>query len=150
MPTVEFHRTMTVGSPPETVWNRLTDVGTVASWVSVVGEVTELEPLGRYQVVLADRLGPFKLSAPLAVVVSRLEPPTAISFRAEGEDRQVSSRIEVEADIRLAFDDPHSTIEVKGRYQVTGRVATLGASMIKAKGEKILDEFFDNARAVLS
>jgi carbon monoxide dehydrogenase subunit G len=34
---------------------------------------------------------------------------------------------------------------VKGQYEVTGRVATLGASMIRTKGEKMLEEFFTAA-----
>lgn len=124
------------------MWDVLTDVQRVASWVTVVGEVEEIEHLARYRTVLADRLGPFKLAADLAVAVTDLDEPNRITLRADGEDRQVASRIQIDASMSLASDGASTTVDVTGRYEVTGRVATLGASMIKTKGEKILDEFF--------
>jgi len=132
------------------VWSVLTDVQTVASWVTVVGDVQEFEHLAKYRTVLADRLGPFKLAADLEVVVTDLDEPRVITLRAEGEDRQVASRIQIDASMSLQPDGSSTTVDVAGRYEVTGRVATLGASMIKSKGEKILDEFFSAVGAAFS
>lgn len=142
MPSVDFSRTLTVPATPETAWATVTDVDRVAGWVTVVGSVVELEPLSRYSAVLADRLGPFKLSANLAVSVTHLDPPRSIAFLADGEDRQVASRIKIEAQLSISPLTEGCEIDVAGNYEVTGRVANLGSSMIRAKGEKILDEFF--------
>lgn len=142
MPTVDFNRTVRVGTPPETAWAAVTDVDRVAGWVSVVGDVSELDRLARYTAVLSDRLGPFRLSADLAVEVTELREGSFIRFVADGEDRQVSSRIQIDASLELVDARPGTDVVVNGRYEVTGRVATMGASMIRSKGDTILDQFF--------
>jgi carbon monoxide dehydrogenase subunit G len=142
MPTVDFSRSVSVSASPDTAWRTVTDIDQVAGWVSVVGSVEEIEHLSRYSAVLADRLGPFKLSADLDVSVTDLEEMRSIAFLADGEDRQVASRIKIEAELSISPMPEGCEIGVVGRYEVTGRVANLGASMIRAKGEKILDEFF--------
>lgn len=144
MPSVEFDRTLRVPAPAEAVWKVITDVPLVASWVTVVDDVHEREHLARYDAVLADRVGPFKLSADLDVDVTEVIAPHSIQVRAEGEDRQVASRIQIDATVSLTTIDTGTAIHVAGKYEVTGRVATLGSSMIRSKGEKILDEFFDS------
>lgn len=142
MPSVDFSRRVTVPASPETAWTTVTDVDRVAGWVTVVGSVREIQHLARYSAVLADRLGPFTLSADLDVVVTDLEEMCSIAFLADGEDRQVASRIKIEAELSISPVSEGCEIGVAGRYEVTGRVANLGSSMIRAKGEKILDEFF--------
>lgn len=133
---------LSVASSPEDVWAVVTDVDRVAGWVGVLGSVEVLAPLAAYRATLTDRLGPFRLSADLDVEVGEVETNKTIHFVADGEDRQMSSRIQIEARLTLTPEGDHTDLEVEGRYEVTGRVATLGASMIKAKGDKILDEFF--------
>jgi carbon monoxide dehydrogenase subunit G len=134
-----------VRSDAGTCWERLTDVQRVAGWVSIVGPVEELEPLRAYTTVLEDRLGPFKLRADLAVDVTDVVDGQSITLRAEGEDRQVASRIAVDATLSLDGSDNGTTVTVDGTYEVTGRIATLGASMIRNKAKKLLDEFFTAA-----
>jgi carbon monoxide dehydrogenase subunit G len=145
MPTVDFERSLLVGSSPAAVWGKLTDPDVVAGWVTVVGDVEEIEPLAHYAATLNDRLGPFRLSADLDITVTDIEEPRRITFLADGEDRQVASRIQVRATMALTESDSATDIHVKGQYEVTGRVATLGASMIRTKGEKMLEEFFTAA-----
>jgi carbon monoxide dehydrogenase subunit G len=142
MPTVDFARTMVVPADRDAVWSVLTDVATVAGWISIVSGVEEIAPLAEYSAILSDRMGPFKLQAGLSVRVVELQPPVRVGFHAEGEDHQVGSRIRVEAGVALEASDLSTMVEVNGTYEVTGRVATLGASMIRTKGDKILDEFF--------
>lgn len=150
MPTVDFARTLSVGSSQEEVWAVVTDVDRVAGWVSVLGAVEELQPLSAYRATLTDRLGPFRLSADLEIDVVEAVMNESIRFVADGEDRQVSSRIQIEALLALSSEGDRTNVNVEGRYEVTGRVATLGASMIKAKGDKILDEFFQAATRELA
>lgn len=133
---------MQVPSPTALVWDVVTDVKRVAGWISIVGGVEELEHLSKYRAQLNDRLGPFRLAADLAIEVTDIEEGSLIGFVADGEDRQVASRILVQAEMRLSNRGDGTEIAVTGQYEVTGKVATLGASMIKTKGNKILDEFF--------
>lgn len=37
-----------------------------------------------------------------------------------------------------------------GTYEVTGRVATLGAGAIRKKGDRVLEGFFENAERELA
>ncbi|TMF24157.1 MAG: hypothetical protein E6I28_11565 [Chloroflexi bacterium] len=64
---------------------------------------------------------------------------------AAGEDRQVASRITATIEIVVEPDDGGTSLGVTGRFEVTGRVATVGAGAIRKKGDRILQEFFDNA-----
>ena len=143
MPAESFSRQIEVAASPEVVWQTFTDVERIAGWVTVVGDVVEIDPLVKYSALLQDRLGPFAVKADLDVRVTSLDEGQSISFVAEGEDRQVSSRITIEAAMRLSNrDDGGTRVEVDGRYDVMGKVATLSSSTIRSKANKILDQFF--------
>ena len=156
MPAAQFDRTIAVSADAATCWKILTDVERVAGWVSIVGSVGEREHLRSYTALLEDRMGPFRLRADLEIQVRDVVEGRSLSLRAEGEDRQVASRIAVDATLRIAGPgveeggDDGSTVSVEGSYEVTGKVATLGASMIRSKAQKLLDEFFSAAERELS
>lgn len=145
MPTATFARSLEVRAAPEAAWTALLDIDRLVAWVSILEQAAVQEPLARYSATLADRLGPFKLRADLAIAVSDAEPPRFVRVKAAGEDRQVSSRISVEATVALEPAGTGTRLEVAGHYEVTGRVATLGAGTIHKKAERVLEEFFTNA-----
>ena len=150
MPVAQFERTISVGADAASCWKVLTDVQRVAGWVSIVGAVDEREHLRSYGAVLEDRMGPFRMRADLDIDVRDVIEGRSISLRAEGEDRQVASRIAVDATLRIEGDGEGSTVAVEGTYEVTGKIATLGASMIRNKARKLLDEFFSAAERELA
>ena len=85
-------------------------------------------------------MGPFRMRADLDIQVRDVVEGRSLSLRAEGEDRQVASRIAVDATLRID-DEPQvgnegATVAVEGTYEVTGKIATLGASMIRSKAPK--------------
>lgn len=145
MPSDKFNRSMAVKRSPEECWAVLTDVSRVAGWVTVVGEVEEIEHLQTYGAVLHDEFGPFKLNADLSIEVTDLEEGKAIRFKAKGTDRQVSTNISVDASLRLQQAEEGTTIEVDGQWTVIGTVATMGAGTIRKKAETIIEEFFGSA-----
>jgi carbon monoxide dehydrogenase subunit G len=81
--------------------------------------------------------------------VLEYEQPRYITVRAEGEDRQVRSRIVVTARVELNDTGQGSNLIVNGTYEVSGRVATLGAGAIRTKAGKVQDEFFDHVKSTL-
>jgi carbon monoxide dehydrogenase subunit G len=150
MPSMTFERDLTVASDREKCWAVLTDVPRLVSWISIVQDAEEVSPLERYTAVLMDRLGPFKLRADLDISLDDVRENEHVHVKAAGEDRQVSSRIGIDAALSLTETDTGgTTIAVTGSYEVVGRVATLGAGMIRQKAAKILDEFFAHADAEL-
>ena len=150
MPSAEFEQFLDVAQSPAECWEVLTNVEQIAGWVSVVGEVGELEHLKSYTAVLVDQFGPFKLKADLDIQVTDLEEGTSIAFRAKGEDRQVSTSIIVDGSLALAETDSGTTIHVQGKWNVIGTVATMGAGTIRKKADYIMDEFFTAAKAEFS
>jgi uncharacterized protein len=149
MPSTQFEINLNVSSDPAKCWDVLTDVPRLASWVSILHDVTEQARLEKYSAVLLDRLGPFKLKADLDVTVSEVVEGEHIRVQAAGEDRQVSSRIGIDAVLTLAPEADHTAIKVLGSYEVVGKVATLGAGMIKQKANKIIAEFTTQASDAL-
>jgi carbon monoxide dehydrogenase subunit G len=145
-----FDRDLEVPASPETAWGVLTDVERMASWVAVLEKVEVLAELEHYSAVLADRLGPFKLRADLDILLSDVEINRRVRVRAEGEDRQVASRITIDAVLSIEPRGEGSMVRVQGSYDVAGRVATLGASIIAKKADHLLAEFFDAAKEALS
>ncbi len=138
----DIARSALVASPRAQVWTALLDFQRVASWLAIVGEVREVEPLRRYTAVLEDRVGPFALRADLAVTVTAAEPH--LHVEASGEDRQVASRITATIDLAVSDEGGGTRIAVSGGYDITGRIATLGAGAIRKKGEHVLDAFVES------
>jgi uncharacterized protein len=145
----EFNERVEVASAPGEAWRTVGDIPTVLSWISIVGEVRELEPERRYAAVLVDRLGPFKLRADLDIDVLEREPGVRVRARADGEDRQIGSRLIVDVELAVRAADGGTEVDVSGAYEVTGRPATLGAGSIRKKASRILDEFFASVRTAL-
>jgi carbon monoxide dehydrogenase subunit G len=139
----EFAKTVQLSATPAAVWDALLDVRRVASWLSIVGDVRDVEPPRRYRALLEDRLGPFAMRADLDVTVDS-RPDHRMHVGAAGEDRQVASRISATIDLTLEPHDGGANLTVSGRYEITGKVATLGSGAIRKKGDKVLDEFFAN------
>jgi carbon monoxide dehydrogenase subunit G len=146
---VTFNRDIAVSATPEECWGVLTDVLKLVDWVTILDAATEITHLEKYTAVLMDRMGPFKLRADLDITVSEVEQGQHIRVHAEGEDRQVASRIVVDAVLILSTVGDATVIAVDGMYEVSGRVATMGAGMIRQKATKILDEFFGRIEAEL-
>jgi len=144
----DFAKTIRLDASPDVVWAAVRDVHRVASWLSIVREVRDVDPPRRYSALLEDRLGPFAMRADLDLTVETREP-RGLHVSAAGEDRQVASRIAATIDLTIEPEGTGTSLKVTGKYEVTGKVATLGAGAIRKKGDKILEEFFDNAAKAL-
>jgi carbon monoxide dehydrogenase subunit G len=147
----DFAKTIRLDAGPDAVWHAVNDVRRVASWVSIVREVRDVDPPRRYAALLEDRLGPFAMRADLDIAVERgNERPLKnadgrrMRVTASGEDRQVASRISAKIELAVEPDGTGTSLGVTGSYEVTGKVAALGAGAIRKKGDKILAEFFES------
>lgn len=134
------------------VWPRLLDVHAVASWLSIMHSVTEVSSGSSgidgssFRAAFEDKVGPFTLRADLHIEVAGVRDLEEVSIRARGEDRQIRSRIMIDAAARLSDAGPGRTrVRLSGSYEITGRVATLGAGVIRSKATKLIDTFCINA-----
>lgn len=140
----DVSRTVRVAARPDAAWATLLDFQRVASWLTVVRDLREIEPMRRYTTVLEDRVGPFAMRADLAVDVAADEAARTLHVSGSGEDRQVASRIAATLDLAVVPQGEGSDIVVTGRYEIVGKIATLGAGAIRKKGDKVLEDFFAN------
>ncbi|MGV9796512.1 CoxG family protein [Mycobacterium sp. NPDC003449] len=140
----EFSRSVEVQADRERTWEVLTDVEILAGWVGIVHSVEEIRHLERYRAVLQDKVGPFKLRADLAIVVTVEDTGRRVAVSASGRDRAVDSKIKVDAVLALSDRGEGTEITVTGSYQVTGKVAGMGSGVIHKKADRILDDFFGN------
>ena len=150
-------REFAVAAPRAEVWSRLLDVETVASWLPIMHSITQLSPgtdgiVGAgYSAAFEDRVGPFSLRADLRIDVTDVRELEEVSVQARGEDRQTRSRIMIDAAAHLSEDGPDRThVRLSGTYEITGRVATLGAGVIRSKANKLIDAFCTNAATGLT
>ena len=103
-----------------------------------------------YTAVLEDKVGPFSLRADLSVSVEVAAEGRAIRVEASGRDRAVNSKIDIEGTLTLSGQPSGGTeLAVRGSYQVTGRVATMGAGIVRKKGDMAIEQFLEGARQAL-
>ncbi len=137
-----FAHRFTAGSADlSSMWESLTDVDRLTGWIDILGDVETIEPLSRYAATLEDTVGPFSLRADLDIRVTEMVEGRSIRFRAEGEDRQVGSRLVVDAGMGLEEGAGGILVEFSGSYSVEGRIATMGGPLIKHKATTLLKDF---------
>lgn len=146
----DISRTVRVSAPADRAWSTLLDFPRVASWLKVVRDLHEVEPMRKYTTLLEDRVGPFAMRADLTIDVNADEAGKTLHVSGAGEDRQIASRISATLDLAVSPSDGGSEVVVNGRYEITGKVATLGAGAIRKKGDKVLDDFFTSLERELS
>ena len=144
MAEFDFEETVRVSGTPGEVWELITDVPRLVGWISVLHDATTIEELSHYRAVMQDKVGMFKLRADLDIRVTEKTEGERIVVHAEGEDRQVGSRIVIDATVTMTPGDDATTVTVSGSYGISGSAATLGSSTIRRKGDKIVKEFFTN------
>jgi carbon monoxide dehydrogenase subunit G len=144
--TENFERTVIVSSDVERSWALLTDVHELVSWVRILHSAQEIDHLKTYTAVLEDKVGPFALRADLAIEVKVLTEGAAVDVVASGRDRAINSQIDIEGSMRLTpLPSGGTQLTLSGKYQVTGRATSLGAGMVRKKGDAAVEEFLGNA-----
>jgi len=150
-------REFVVEAGRDEVWPRLLDVEAVASWLPIMHSVIEVSSGATgidgssFRAAFEDKVGPFTLRADLHIEVAGVLEPEEVAIRARGEDRQIRSRIMIDAAARLSDAGPGRTrVRLSGSYEITGRVATLGAGVIRSKATKLIDTFCTNAATGLA
>jgi carbon monoxide dehydrogenase subunit G len=146
----KFERTVDLGRDIERCWSVLTDVEELVSWVDILHSAREVERLKSYTAVLESKVGPFNLKADLSISVDVIEDGTVVAVTAGGRDHAINSQIDIEGRLRLApLPDGGTTLSVSGKYQVTGRATSLGAGIVRKKGDTAVKQFVTGAERAL-
>jgi carbon monoxide dehydrogenase subunit G len=83
---VRVEKQTTVAAPPEQVWAFLWDVERVARCIPGCSDVRVVDPQRSYTATVTEKVGPFRVSFPLEIEVTRLEAPRNLQVQARGAD----------------------------------------------------------------
>ena len=126
---------------PEQVWQFLWQVERVAACVPGCSNVEVVEPQQSYRAVVSEKVGPFRVSFPLAISVTDTEPPRRLRVEATGRDAKVASSLKGVLDLRLSEQGAGQTeIAINADVAVLGKLGTLGQSVIIRKANENLDK----------
>lgn len=146
-----YERTCSSSLDSEKTISALTDPNLVASWLPILSDVKEVNPLQSYTAKLEDKVGPFKLRADLDISVKIYD--TSIEIRAEGKDRQIGSRLVFGGLLEVSSfsqSDGKTQVTLHGDYEITGRAAQMGSSSIKKKANHLVESFTSSMESFLS
>jgi carbon monoxide dehydrogenase subunit G len=147
---VRFEKQVTVDVPRQTVWDFLWDVARLTPCIPGCTGIEAVVPYQRYQAIVQDRVGPFKVRVPLEIEVLAATAPERLVARASGKDTTVQSLVKVEVDLTLRDTAPTSTVlQLSADVTVFGKLGTLGHSIIVRRGEAIIDQFATAMQAAL-
>jgi carbon monoxide dehydrogenase subunit G len=138
---MNVEKRIVVNVEPEQVWQFLWQVERVAGCVPGCGEVEVVEPQSSYRAVVSEKVGPFRVSFPLAISVTDAEPPRRLRVEATGRDAKVASSLKGVLDLQLNEQaDSKTEIVINADVAVLGKLGTLGQSVIIRKANENLDK----------
>ncbi len=127
-----------------TIWEALHDHVFLASCSTAATDpVLEATP-GNWRFRLTSSVGPFNVSAPMRVEIVEERPYELIVVRARGEDRKIGTRLTVDASVNISGSDSQVEVELIGSFEVLGKVANMGASIVRRQASGMITEFWDN------
>lgn len=136
-----FEKEITVSVPPEEIWAFLWDVDRVARCLPGCREVRTVSPHERYEAVVSERVGPFKVQFPLEIQVLEAEAPTHLRAQASGRDASVGSTLKVTLDLRIETQKSGSRLILRSDVAILGKLGTLGHGIIQPKANSIMTQF---------
>lgn len=144
-----FEKEITVTAPPARVWAFLWDVDRVARCLPGCREARTVVPHERYEAVVSERVGPFKVHFPLEILVLEAEAPTHLRAQASGRDTAVGSSLKVALDLRIEEQGAGSRLRIRSDVAILGKLGTLGHGIIQPKADGIMTQFAEAMRREL-
>jgi uncharacterized protein len=138
---MRFEKEIAVATPPDKVWAFLWDVERVAKCLPGCRDVRTVVPHERYEAVVGERVGPFKVEFPLDIQVLEADEARRLRAQATGRDAAVGSALKVMLDLQLEKTDTGSRLMIVTETSILGKLAALGHSVIQHKAEGIMTQF---------
>jgi carbon monoxide dehydrogenase subunit G len=146
---LRFEKEIVVPVPPERVWAFLWDVEGVARCLPGCRDVRMIAPQERYEAVVSERVGPFKVQFPLEIRILEVEPLRRFKAVASGRDVSVGSSLKVTLDLRLSGTEDRSRLIIVSEVSILGKLGTLGHGIIQHKADDLMTRFAQNLEKAL-
>ena len=138
---MRFEKEIAVAAPPDKVWAFLWDVERVAKCLPGCRDVRTVVPHERYEAVVGERVGPFKVQFPLDIQVLEADEARRLRAQATGRDAAMASALKVMLDLQLEKTDTGSRLMIVTETSILGKLAALGHSVIQHKADGIMTQF---------
>jgi carbon monoxide dehydrogenase subunit G len=146
---MHVEKEIAVAAPPERVWAFLWDVERVARCLPGCEDAKALVPHERYEAVMAQRVGPFKVRFPLDIRVVEAEPPRRLRAEAAGRDAGMASGVRVLLDLRVEGQDAGSRLLITTDVEISGKLGTLAQGVIQQRTDANMAQFAEAMRREL-
>jgi carbon monoxide dehydrogenase subunit G len=148
---MKLERQVDVMASPEEVWKFFWNIPELASCIpGCTSARAEGEP-GHYAATVKVRVGQFRVEFQLEIDVVDVVDGQKITARVQGTDRHTGARMVSDLQLRvLAAETGGAVVWLENDFQVYGRLASMGHSIVMRRGEDIMDEFAQNVRTRLS
>ena len=138
---MRFEKEIAVAASPDKVWAFLWDVERVAKCLPGCRDVRTVVPHERYEAVVGERVGPFKVQFPLDIQVLEADEGRRLRAQATGRDAAMASALKVMLDLQLEKTDTGSRLMIVTETSIMGKLAALGHSVIQHKADGIMTQF---------
>jgi carbon monoxide dehydrogenase subunit G len=144
---VKLAGTATLPAPPAEVWSLLMDASRLSR---LLPGCEHLEPDGPDRYKVAVKFGIAAISGKYAGTLefSQKKPPHSLIVKMDGKG--LPGFVKGEGRIELTSNGDDTDIAYAGEAQVGGLIASVGQRMIDAVARKIVQQFFDSAKAELA
>jgi carbon monoxide dehydrogenase subunit G len=144
---VKLAGTASLPAPPSEVWSLLTDPSRLAR---LLPGCERLEPEGPDRYKAAVKFGIAAISGKYAGTLefAQKRPPRSLILKLEGKG--LPGFVKGEGRIELTPKGSETELAYTGEAQVGGLIASVGQRMLDAAARKIVQQFFDAAKAELA
>lgn len=146
---MRFSREISLAVEPGRVWDFVWDVGRVARCLPGSKEIREVIPHQRYESMVDERVGPFRMRFPLQIEVVEADPPRRLKAQASGRDPTLGNSLQVTFELTVRRAGKGSRLSIDADIEIRGTLAALGQGMIRQKAEDTMARFADALRAEL-
>jgi uncharacterized protein len=145
-----FEESFRVDAPRPLVWALLDDPARVAACVPGCEEVVA-EGHDRFRARLRVKVGPLATTQRLTLTVTERAAPARLAATGQGEDGALGSRVSLRSavELREAAGGAATDVTCRVEVQLTGRLATLGESVMRAKSEQMVRDFAGRLAAAI-
>lgn len=146
-----FEESFQVPASRERVWQFLQDYQRVAPCVPGCEEVMAHDA-DNFTARIHVKVGPISTRQVVRLTVTERVPPERLSSTGKGEDSKLASHVTVKGTVWLDAANEGMATDVRYRVEVqlTGRLATLGEHIMRAKTREMVGIFAERLRQAIA
>jgi carbon monoxide dehydrogenase subunit G len=136
-------------APIQKAWDVLLEPGTLASCVPGAEKIEAVDDK-TYKCLVKQSVGPISVKLNFTVVLTEIREPNYVKASGRGEAMGKLGTFTMELTVNLdELADNDIDVKYATDIAIVGKLATFGERIMRAKGNKIIDEFTSNLQKKL-